>query len=425
MTHEHEHDHDHDHIQHNLTERFNFTGKARNTFIAISGIGLLLVIIGLFVHAGQWNRFWTNLLLSNFYFLAFSVLAVAFISIQYLAHGGWAVGFKRILEAIASYMPIAFIGFVIIIIGTFIGHNHGMKGIFEWTHLDADGMMHHADGSSNYDAILHGKSGYLNTTFFIIRCIFYFALWILFSRGIRKASLKEDIEAGMHNYHRQVKLSAGFLPIFGLTFCLASFDWLMSVQPHWYSTIFGVNVFAGALVGCMTVTNIIIILLKRQGLMSYVTENHIHDISKFMFAFSIFWTYTWLSQYLLIWYANLPEETPYYFTRLHGFWKPIFTLNFVLNFICPFLLFMMRDAKRNMKWVLFVSALLLIGRFIDWYLIVMPPLVDENSGFGLFEIGFFMLFGGIFCFSIGNALSKANLVPQHHPYLPESLHHEV
>ncbi|MCX6352685.1 MAG: quinol:cytochrome C oxidoreductase [Bacteroidetes bacterium] len=397
-----------------LNQKFTFTSKTRNLFIGISVVGLVLILAGLVVHKDQYARFWANFLLSNFYFFAFSIVAVSFLAIQYLAHAGWSAGIKRIPEAMSTYLPIPFIGFLIIIGASFM-HGHGMTALYEWTH----------ESIVKADPVLTGKSPYLNSTFWIIRVFVYFAIWILCARAYRAYSRKEDEVGGMEYYHKQVKLSAGFLPAFGVTFCLAAFDWFMSIQPHWYSTIFAVNVWASAFVGFMTVTNITIILLKKNNYMQWVSENHMHDLGKFMFAFSVFWTYTWLSQFLLIWYANLPEETPYYLARMWGNWKYLFFLNLFLNFACPFLMFMMRDAKRTPNWILFVGAVLLMAKYLDWYIIVMPFTAGHTSGFGLYEIGFYMFFGGMFCYSLAYSLSKANLVPTKHPYLIESLHHEV
>jgi hypothetical protein len=290
-----------------------------------------------------------------------------------------------------------------------------MKGLFEWMHKD----------EVAHDEVLMGKAPYLNFTFMAIRSVLILGLWILFSRRLRSLSLREDEEPGIHNYNASMKTAAIFLPIFGLSFCLFCFDWLMSIQPHWYSTIFAVNVFAAALVGMLMVVNMVAHMLKKAGYGAYINDSHFHDTSKFIFGFSIFWTYTWLAQYLLIWYANLPEETPYYFARLHGAWKAVFFLNLALNFVAPFLLFMTRNAKRKGSYVFNVGILVLIGKFIDWYLIIMPNSAKHTSGFGPMEIGFFLFFGGLFGFSIVTALAKANLVPKNHPFLEESLHHEI
>ncbi len=410
-----------------LNERFEITTKVKNYIYSFIGIGLVLIIVGLFlgkipqemdgttVNVFAWNRFWANFLLSAFYFTAISVVAGAFICIQYLANGGWYIVFKRILESMSMFLPIGFAAFVIIILATFLGEHHGMNAIYEWMHKDV----------VQNDEVLKGKSGYLNQVFFIVRLCLYFGMWIFFTKKLRRQSIQEDSTRAITWYNKSMGTAATFLPIFGLSFCFATWDWIMSIQPHWYSTIFGVNVFAAALVGAMAITNITAILLKKGGYMSYVNENHFHDTSKFIFGFTIFWTYTWLSQFLLIWYANLPEEIPFYLTRLRGPWRALFFGNLFMNFIFPFFLYMTRDAKRRMGSVLFVAIVVLVGKWIDWYLIIMPESAGESSGFGLLEIGFFMLFGGLFAYVVANQLTKANLVPNNHPFLEESLHHEI
>lgn len=398
-----------------MIRKFDFPSKTKTMFLATSALGVVLIILGLVINHDQPERFWANFLLSGFYFTAFSVLATAFISIQYLASAAWSVGIKRIFEAISTYLPVGIIVFLVIFLATFAGPKSGMHALYEWTHQD----------EVSKDVVLQGKAPYLNTTFWIIRALVCLTIWTLVARTYRKYSLNEDANGGMINYKKSFTMSAFFLPFFGLSFCVVSWDWLMSVQPHWYSTMFGVNIFAGALVGFLCITNIIIIVMKKSGHLEWVNENHIHDVSKWTFAFSIFWTYTWLSQYLLIWYANLPEEIPYYLMRQHGAWRALFFTNFTINFIFPFIMFMMREAKRKMNWVLFVSIVVVLGKFMDWYIIIMPTTAGAHTGFGFYEIGFFLMFGGLFATIVGSSLAKANLIPKNHPYLIESLHHEI
>lgn len=411
-----------------MTEKFVFSNKARTTAIAISAVGLVLVIIGLFFHSGQNVRFWANFLLGNFYFTAVSVTAVAWIAINYIANAGWHTALKRIPEAMSGYLPIGAAGMLILVIASFFGHHdQGLYAIYEWLHLDADGYLVHHDGARVKDAVLQGKSGFLNLSFFLIRMAIFFVLWIAFRTMLRRFSLKEDVEGGLDNHNKSIRASAVFIAVFALSFSFASWDWLMSIEPHWYSTIYGVNIFAGAFVTTITIIAITVILLQRAGYMPYINDSHIHDLGKFMFGISIFWTYTWVSQFLLIWYANLPEETPYYLRRLQGGWKYVFFLNLTVNFIVPFLALMTRNAKRSRNYLLVVALIMLCGRFLDWYLAIMPGSAANahQAGFGFYEIGFFLFFGGIFAFVVGTKLAKANLSPVNHPYLEESLHHEI
>jgi hypothetical protein len=412
-----------------ITEKFTFTGRARNITLGVSAIGLLLVIIGIFVHQGEWIRFWANFLLSNFFFIAISILALAWIGINHIAHAGWSAGFKRIPEAMSGYLPIAAVSLLIAIVVGLVTETQGVKALYEWMHLDANGMLHEDNGSSHFDEVLLGKRPYLNIPFFIIRFIIILSLWNIIRYLFRKYSLREDEEGGIHNFNKSVNLAAAWVPIFALSFCFFCYDWLMSLEPHWYSTMYAVNIFSSSLVGAASTMVVIMVLLKRAGYMSWIGESHFHDLGKFMFGFSIFWTYTWISQFLLIWYANLPEETPYYLSRLHGGWYFIFFANFFINFIFPFLALMMRDQKRIWSYLLIVGGLLLIGRYIDFYLLTMPGTAGRpeiaQAGFGFYEIGFFLLYAGIFAFTVCTQLAKANLAPRNHPYLEESLHHEI
>lgn len=404
-----------------MIEKFIFPGRAKSIFIACSLVGLVLVLIGAFTgHDPEGTRFWTNFLLTNFYFTAISVLSVAWIAINHQAKAGWSAAFKRIPEAVGTYLPVGLIGMLIMLLFSFVnfgGHANGFKAIYEW--MNADEVAK--------DEVLKGKSGFLNIGFFSVRIVAYFALWIFFARFFRRNSIKEDAEGGLKYYNRTTYHSATFLPIFGLTFCLAAFDWLMSTEPHWYSTIYGVNVFASALVGFLSMTIIIMTLLRRAGYMQFINDSHYHDIGKMMFGFSIFWTYTWVAQFLLIWYANLPEETPYYLRRMHEGWWYLFFGSWAINFLLPLLGLMTRNAKRRTNYMFVVAILLLIGRYTDWYLATMPGTAGAQkvAGFGALEIGFFLFFGGIFGFVVGTSLTKANLVPVNHPFLGESLHHDI
>jgi len=396
-------------------QQFNFTGKTKTTFLGIAALGAILVAIGFVATPAPMARFWANFMLSNFFFTAIAILSLAFICIKYAAKAGWASGFKRLTEAFSGYLPISFAFFIIIIIASFIGDHNGFKSLYEW--MDKDIVAN--------DKILQGKSAYLNFNGFVIRIVVYFGLWIFFRRMFRMFSLKEDQQGGLLYFEKSNYWSVVFLPIFGLTFCFSAFDWFMSTEPHWFSTIYAVNVFAGSLVALCTVTVISLTLLRRNGYFEWITENHFHDLGKFMFGFSIFWAYTWVAQFLLIWFANLPEEIPYYLRRLQGNWQILFFTNFGINFILPLLALMMRDGKRLPWFLITVGGLLLCGRFIDWYLLIMPGTVGVASGFGFYEVGFFVFFAGIFGYSTCYQLSKAGLLPVNHPYIEESLSYEI
>lgn len=401
------------------SQHFNFTGKAKGIFIGTALVGAVMAAISVMTDStpAAMTRFWANFLLSNFFFTAISVLALAFMCIKYAAKASWAVGFKRLTEAFTGYLPVAAVFFGIMVIFTFVGNNSGFKSLYEWLHPE---IVEH-------DAVLQGKAPYLNLPFFLIRLVVCFLVWIVFQRVFRSFSLKEEQEPkrNLKFYDKSTYWSAAFLPLFGLTFCFAAFDWFMSSEPHWYSTMYAVNVFAGSLVSFCTITIIALILLQRHGYFQWVTANHYHDLGKFVFGFSIFWAYTWVSQFLLIWYANLPEEIPYYLRRMQGNWIYVFFGNFIINFALPLLALMMRDGKRMKSFLLVICIILVAGRFLDIYLLIMPGTVGQHSGFGLSEIGFWLFFAGIFGFTVSNQLTKANLIPAAHPLLEESLHYEI
>jgi hypothetical protein len=299
--------------------------------------------------------------------------------------------------------------------------------MFEWLHVDSSGFLHEENGHKAYDEVLHGKHGYLNISFFTIRFVVIVGVWCIVRHFMRKYSVREDQNGGIADFNKSVSLSAFYVPFFAVTFCFFCYDWLMSLEPHWYSTMYAVNIFASALVGAAATMVFIMALLKRNGYMNYITENHFHDLGKYMFGFSIFWTYTWISQFLLIWYANIPEETVYYMARLHGGWYFVFFANFIINFIFPFLALMMRDQKRINSYLIVVAGILLIGRYIDFYLLIMPgtAAMKHQAGLGFYEFGFFLLYAGIFAFTVCRELSKAGLAAKNHPYFEESLHHEI
>lgn len=397
-----------------MNEQFNFTAKLRSIFIVISLTGLILTIIALFATEPTKYRIWGSFLVSNMYYLLIGLSGIFFVALQYVASAGWATVLKRIHEAMSQYVYFAFISMLLIII----------FGIYPIYHHWADAALLDL-ASEKYDAIIVGKSPFLNIPFFTVRFFLIFAIFISFIYFFRRMSLLEDINGGL-SYHKKGKFYGTiFLLSFGVFFSLASFDWIMTIDAHWYSTIFGVYIFAGLFVSGIAVTILSLIFLKSRGYLTVVNTNHFHDLGKFMFAFSVFWAYIWFSQFMLIWYGNLPEENIYYIQRMEGNWMYLFLINPMINFIIPFFVLMMSDAKRNIHVLGTVAAILLMGRFLDLYLMVLPGVTGAQPQFGILEVGYMLLFGGIFLMVFFYSLSKANLIPVNHPYLDESKHHEI
>jgi hypothetical protein len=393
-------------------EKFVVPARLRNITFGLMGIGLVAIVVGLMTDS---HRFWANFLLNNWYFLGVALMGTLFLATQSVSNAGWSAGFKRIPEAMATYLPYAFAGFAIIIFSVLMHWNH----TYHWTH---EGI---ADPTSpDFDEIIAEKVAYLNLPFMIGRVVVIFTLWYLFSRTMRRNSLAEDLQGGFKMLKRNKTISAIFLPVFAVSWAMACWDFIMSIDTHWYSTIFWVYHFAAAWVTAISIIALTVIYLRRAGYLSFVSEHHMHDLGKFMFAFSIFWTYIWLSQFLLIFYANIPEESIYYQERFEHF-KLLFWINLVINFIVPFLLFMTRGSKRNENMMILVGVLLIIGKWIDLYIGIMPGTVGSHAHIGFVEIGMFLGFMGLFVFVFTRSLTKASLVPTKHPYIKEFVTHEV
>ena len=401
-------------------ERFDFTSKMKNVIFMAIAAGILFTVLGFVTESAEFKmkHFWLSMLMGAYYTFLISLAGSVFVGINYLANAGWSVAFKRVPEAMGQYVIIG--GAALIAI--FLLGNHD---IYHWMGEEAKN-----------DPVLVGKSSFLNMGFFVASSAIFFGIYFFFTRKLRALSLKEDSIEGQDKFggkifHTCRRYSNVFIAIFGFTFPVVAWEWMMSIDPHWYSTIYSVYNFAILWVCGISTMALIVLFLKRHGYLSIVSKEHMHDLGKMMFAFSIFWTYIWLSQYLLIWYANIPEESIYFTQRGVGtatepnnftlqFW-----LNLGLNFLCPLLIFMSSTAKRKPNVMATLGAIILIGHWNDLYLMVMPGTLGENAHIGFFEIGATLLFFGIFIYVTLASLAKQNLITMGHPYLEESIHHEV
>ncbi len=395
---------------------YNFTQKSKTVTLVMMALGLISVIAAFATHSHQ---AWSNLLHNTFYFMAISLAATFFLSVQYAAEVGWSVVLKRILEAMTTFLPFAAILMLVVFFGNYVAAHNGGHYLYHWLHEEL-----YDPASAEYDYIIAGKAGYLNLPFFTIRMLAYFAIWVGCAHMLRKYSLQEDIEGGTHNYFKAKKLAIWFLVAFAVTSSTSAWDFIMSIDTHWFSTLFGWYTFVGMFISAIAVMNFILAYLVKQGKMPFISEHHLHDAGKFMFAFSIFWTYLWFAQFMLIWYANIPEEVTYFMVRFDHY-RELFIANFLINFIAPFLVLMTRDAKRKVNLLMVVSVILFIGHWIDVFLMVTPGVVKEDWHIGLIEIGTTIGFLGLFIYVVMNALSKAPLLREKHPLLQESLHHNI
>jgi hypothetical protein len=365
-----------------------------------------------------WAALWTN----NMYFVGLAIIGLFFVAVQYAAQAGWSAGILRVPLAMAQWLPIA--GILTLILWFLIRHD-----VFHWTHGD----LYVKDGAG-FDAIINGKAPYFFwplaagsfPLFYILRMVLFFGLWYWFFIQIRKNMLAEDLDPSTSYWFRNRSLSAWFLVFFAVSSSVAAWDWIMSIDTHWFSTMFGWYVFSSWWVTGLAFITLIVANLKSAGYLKIVNANHLHDLGKFVFAFSIFWTYIWFGQFLLIYYANIPEETVYFIERMRTSpYAWIFYANLILNFVLPLLLFMTRDSKRHLSTLKLVCPIVLVGHWFDFYNMVTPAVMQEQGGVGFLEIGATMIFLAAFFLVMYNALAKMPLIGRNHPMLEESLHHHI
>ena len=419
---------------------YEFTPALKQKLFIAGAIGLGMIVVGILLwmagiglggaeHGGghgeehalvggggedfHWSkRLLANLWLCTVYFTGISLVGVFFVAVNYVAWAGWSALIKRVPEAFGYFLPI--MGGLLLVLFLVGGGQ-----IFHWT--DPEVVKH--------DEIIAGKTAYLNTPFFLIRMVLYFVLWYGLFMMIRRLSLSEDkitdFKAYLKDpkiYNKIVYLSAVFIVVFAVTTSTAAWDWVMSIDAHWFSTMFGWYNFASWFVAGLATTTLAVVYLREQGYFKLVNEHHLHDLGKFMFAFSIFWTYIWFSQFLLIYYAHIPEETIYFYPRLFGHYRGVFFVNIAINFAFPFLALMTKESKRTVAFLKIVAIAILIGHYLDFYMMIMPGTVGDHGGFGLVEFGCLLVFISGFIYVFANSLSKAPLIAKNHPFIKESTH---
>lgn len=389
---------------------------------ALLGIGALVLVLG-FIFLGMskdehaQTRFWAVLLQNSTFFLLVVNASMFFVCVTTLAMGGWQMAFRRVPEAISTLVPVFSVIALLVFLGIIFGHQHH---IYHW--LDKEHVEH--------DPVLKGKSGFLNPTFFLLWTILTLAVWSWVGHKMRQLSKRADEpfsaeEAKSYMWTNSVWASV-FTVFFGLTVASTiPWFWLMSIDAHWFSTMYSWYTFASTFVSGMSLIAIYVVYLKNQDYLEYVSEEHLHDLGKFMFAFSVFWTYLWYSQFMLIWYANIPEETIYFKPRMQGPYRVIFFLNLIMNFVLPFLLLIRRGAKRNYTTMAVLAVLIILGHWLDFYQMVMPGTLGEHYSLGWFEFGILAFFAGLIMFFVGRSLEKAPLLSKHHPLLKESIIHHT
>lgn len=361
---------------------------------------------------GYKNKPWSAMYIAAFFFFMIALGCLAFYAVQYASQAGWSPLLLRVMEGITGYLlPGSIIIFILLALSGF-HFNH----IFHWM---ADGITDPA--SDNYDKIIAGKASWLNVPWFLIRAAIFLAGWNLYRFFALKFSKNQD-EASDNRWHKKsFKLAAGFLVFFLYTESMMSWDWIMSIDPHWFSTLFGWYVLAGMMVCGITTIALVTMVLKGAGHLQNVNDSHIHDLAKFMFGFSIFWTYLWFSQFMLIWYSNIPEEVTYYIQRIEDYNLPFFGM-VAMNFIFPLLILMNSDFKRINWFVVMAGIVILLGHYVDIFNMVMPGTVGTVWSFGFVEIGSLMFFFGLFIFIVFSSIASRPLEPKRNPLIEESKH---
>ncbi len=430
-------------------KQFTFEATQKKTLVGLMALGLTCLVLSYFSEpaqiseAGFHSRFWSNFLHNAAFFTGMAFMITFVLAAFTTAYAGWHVVFKRIWEAFTLFLLPGLALLAIVGIGNYAHLHH----LYHWA---AEGITDPANPA--YDEVLAGKSGFLNNNWYLLGTILLGGGWTFFAYKFRGLSLREDTEgqtASNFSFHRKTRFwAAVFLPIAAFTGPAMVWQWIMSVDAHWYSTLFAWYTMASWFLGAASLTIMLLIYLKSKGYYEEVTREHLHDLGKYMFAFSIFWTYCWFSQYMLIWYGNVGEETIYFRERLDNY-PVLFYGNLVINFALPFLILMRNTTKRRYGTLMFSALLVFVGHWMDFFLMIKPGVLitaqeslhhgaegahghGHGTGFvsgftmpGLLELGIFLGFTALFIYFVFAQMEKAALVPKNDPYLDESLHHEV
>ena len=388
---------------------------------SVRNLAIGLLVLGLaglgMAFAGDAWRAWANVLIGAYYFTGIALGAAFIFAVYSMVNAGWWVVIKRPVEAFTTFLPVGLIAFLAI--GLF-----GLHSLYEWSIPE---IVAH-------DHLLQRKSVLLNESGWLMRVVIYFGIWMTTTFLMRRNSRAQDADASIARTGANVKLGAIHLVFFALTITFAGLDWMSSLEPHWFSTMFGVYQFIGLFVGAAAWLTLFVLGMKKAGYLAYVNENHYHDLGKMMFAFATFWAYIWVSQYMLIWYSNIPEETTYYMMRQNDGWQYVWALNPLVRWVIPFLVLLPRNNKRNQKVLIGVALLLVFGHWLDIYLQVMPAVshfaahhhgAEVHGPFiGLQEVGGWAFFAGLFLLIVPQMMTRAPLLAQNDPYLDEALHHD-
>ncbi len=385
-------------------QTYRLIDKGKIGSIALT-IGLVGLVAGVFGFTIDREQFFHSYLTAFMFWLSLSLGGLFFTMLHHIVGARWSVVLRRISENIMAVMPLMALLATPLLFG--------LGDLYHWSHYDLVAG----------DKLLQGKAAYLNTTFFIIRMVGYFIVWLVLSRLLYRVSLRQDKGHQVSLTRKMRLISAPGIILFAVTFTFASFDWLMSLDAHWYSTIFGVYVFSGSLLGMLALmTTTAAIWRKKNILDKEITIEHYHDLGKLMFAFTIFWGYMAFSQYFLIWYGNIPEETVWFLHRWENSWKTVSLVIVFGHFVIPFFLLFPQVTKRRPGMLLFISLWLLLMHWLDLYWLVLPTLHPQGVHLSWLDLATMLGTGGFYIWYLGRKTAAVPLLPTGDPHLEDSIH---
>lgn len=385
-----------------------FVKSLQKTAIPLLGIGAIGLVAAAVLDI---KHFFAAYLIGYIFFMGIAVTSLFFTTLQFLVNAGWATTLRRVPELIAGFIPIAAIGALPILIDVW-----GTHQMFHWTHAEL-----FDPASPEYDPIMVGKQPFLNPAFFSARVVLYFVIWFLMYKFIVGNSFKQDATTDIAPTKKNWKRSAPFILLYALTFSFAGFDLLMSLDPHWFSTIFGIYFFAGNFVSTFAMITLFVLSLKKHGYLPHVNKAHYYDLGRGLFAFTVFWTYIAFSQYFLYWYGNLPEETLWYQHRLTHGWEFVSIALILVHFIIPFAMLLPQDNKKNPAIIKIAAIIVLVMQFVDLAWLIYPAMFPNTFALGWQAIAGFLFFAGLFLYIMAGQFKSKQLLPVNDPYLQESI----
>ncbi len=371
-------------------------------------IALVVGVLGLAASALGWisepERFYHAFLTAFVFWTSVALGGLFFTMMHHLTGARWSVVIRRICENLMMQLPWLFLAFIPVYLG--------IHDLYHWSHEEVVAA----------DQALQGKAAFLNVGFFTIRTIAYFAIWSVLAVLLYRVSLKQD-EGHRQEYRKKMrKVSAIGMLLFAATITLSGWDWLMSLEPHWFSTVFGVYLFSGSFLSAVAVVTGACLYLKRvEAFKDTFTLEHLHDLGKLMLAFTIFWSYISFAQYFLIWYGNMPEETFWYTARWEGSWRIVSLALLFGHFALPFTVLLFRNVKRSLPIMGFFVVWFLLMHWLDFYWLVYPTFMEQGASIGWLEIVTVLGLGGIFVWHFWYRISSSPVVPVGDPELQKSI----